>query len=282
MPAFDLHGTGTVSTRPERTPPLDNGPRYAAGGAELTPDDINDMWSNLRNLLAALDGDPDDDDDALKNAVLTALAARLAEGETLNRLEDGDGFVRMTDAERAKLAALYDNFKGVYADLATLAGAVAGGSGFWSILTNGSGGVATFAAWDSDSAVPQWIDTGLSLPASMLKSDTTANLTKGYTATAYPINGGSAVTTGTITPDPANGNLQRYINGGAHTLAAPTAAGDYTITTQITNNGSAGAVTLSGFTKTSGDSLTTTNGHHFLLHIIKLNGFTRCYKEALQ
>lgn len=115
--------------------------------------------------------------------------------------------------------------------------------------------------------------------ASTLLSNAAATLTAGYTATAYDL---GTLTTGTTTPDPANGNLQRYINGGVHTLAAPTASGDYTITIQVTNNGSAGAVTLSGFTKTSGDSLTTTNGDDFLLHIIKINGFTRVYKEALQ
>lgn len=115
--------------------------------------------------------------------------------------------------------------------------------------------------------------------ATALLSDVTATLTVGYTATAYDAGTKSS---GTFTPDPANGNLQRYINGGAHTLAAPTASGDYTITLQVTNNGSAGAITLSSFTKTSGDSLTTTNGDDFLLHIVKINGFTRCYKEALQ
>lgn len=279
MPAFDLHGTGTVSTRPERTPPLDAGPRFAAPDTELTPDDINDVWGNLRGLLQALGGDPDDDDDALKNAATAALAACIQAGETLARITDGGGFVRMTSAERTKLAALADNFKGVHANLAALAGAVAGSSGFWALLTNGSGGVATFAAWDSDAAVPQWVDTGLSLPASMLKSDTTANLTKGYTATGYDAGTKSS---GTFTPDPANGNLQRYINGGAHTLAAPSASGDYDISIEITNNGSAGAVTLSGFDRVAGDSLTTTNTHRFYLHIRKLNAKTRVYKEAQQ
>lgn len=112
-----------------------------------------------------------------------------------------------------------------------------------------------------------------------VRRDRTANLTLGFTATSHSL---GTITTGTVTPAPANGNLQHYTNGGAHTLAAPTAAGDYTITIQVTNNGSAGAVTLSGFSLTSGVALTTTNGHDFLLHIIKHNGFTRVHREALQ
>jgi len=280
MPAFDLHGTGTVSTRPERTPPLDAGPRFAAPDTELTPDDINDVWGNLRGLLQALGGDPDDDDDALKNAATAALAACIQAGETLARSHRRRR-LRAHDVRRAdqRSPRWPTNFKGVHANLAALAGAVAGSSGFWALLTNGSGGVATFAAWDSDAAVPQWVDTGLSLPASMLKSDTTANLTKGYTATGYDAGTKSS---GTFTPDPANGNLQRYINGGAHTLAAPSASGDYDISIEITNNGSAGAVTLSGFDRVAGDSLTTTNTHRFYLHIRKLNAKTRVYKEAQQ
>lgn len=106
MPALDLHGTGTLATRPERTPPLDDGPRFAGPGTELTPDDINDLWGNPRGLLTALGGDPDDDDDALANAIDAVLAAKISAGETLDRLADGDGFVRMTSSERTKLASL--------------------------------------------------------------------------------------------------------------------------------------------------------------------------------
>jgi hypothetical protein len=114
-----------------------------------------------------------------------------------------------------------------------------------------------------------------------LRSDTTANLTAGYTSTAY--NAGTK-TTGTFTPDPANGNLQRYVNGGAHTLAPPsTGGGDaLTMAIQVTNNGSAGAVTTSGFTKKTGDALTTVNGDDFMFHITVINGFSHLNVVALQ
>lgn len=101
----------------------------------------------------------------------------------------------------------------------------------------------------------------------------------GYTATAD--NDGTQ-SSGTYTPTPAGGNFKRIVNGGAFTLAAPTVSGDYTLIIQITNNASAGAITLSGFSKTTGDSFTTTNGDDFMLYIAKVNGFTHCMTQRLQ
>ena len=112
-----------------------------------------------------------------------------------------------------------------------------------------------------------------------LSADTTANLTAGYTATPHDL---GTVSTGTTTPDPTENNLQEMVNGGASTFAAPTATGSYNITVLVTNNASAGAITLSGFTKTSGDDFTTTDGDDFLLYITKVNGFTRITVEAMQ
>lgn len=87
---------------------------------------------------------------------------------------------------------------------------------------------------------------------------------------------------GTYTPTPAGGNMKRIVNGGAFTLATPTAAGDYTLVIQITNNASAGAITMSGFNKVTGNPFTTTNGHDFFVYITKCNGFTAANTVALQ
>jgi hypothetical protein len=54
------------------------------------------------------------------------------------------------------------------------------------------------------------------------------------------------------------------------TLAPPT--NDCCIILKITNNGSAGAITTSGFTGVFGDSFTTTDTDVFLCTIIKLDG----------
>ncbi|WP_136617075.1 DUF2793 domain-containing protein [Mesorhizobium sp. 10.2.3] len=114
-----------------------------------------------------------------------------------------------------------------------------------------------------------------------LKSDATANLTAGFTATA---NNAGTKSSGTFTPDPANGNLQRYVNGGAHTLAPPSVGGGdaMSMAIQCTNNGSAGTITTSGFTKKTGDALTTTNGDDFMFHITVINGFSHLNVVALQ
>lgn len=69
------------------------------------------------------------------------------------------------------------------------------------------------------------------------------------------------ISSGTVTPDPGDRPMQHYTNGGAHTLAPGSNAGYYVL--DITNNGSAGAITTSGWTKVTGDSFTTTNGHTF-------------------
>lgn len=104
--------------------------------------------------------------------------------------------------------------------------------------------------------------------ADTLKSDVSANLTAGYSATQHNL---GTISSGTVTPAFANGNEQKYTNNGAHTLAPATlTAGRATsVTVEITNGASAGAITTSGFTKKIGDAFTTTNGHKFkcFIHI---------------
>jgi hypothetical protein len=106
------------------------------------------------------------------------------------------------------------------------------------------------------------------LDADTLKSDVSANLTAGYSATQVSL---GTIASGTVTPAFANGNEQKYTNNGAHTLAPATlTAGRATsITVEITNGASAGVITTSGFTKVIGDAFTTTNGHKFkcFIHI---------------
>ena len=99
----------------------------------------------------------------------------------------------------------------------------------------------------------------------------------GYAYTPY--NAGTK-SSGTFTPNEANGNFQYAVNGGAHTLAPPT--NNTTITIQYTNDASAGTITTSGFTIVDGDALTTTNGDDFFFFIVKLNGFSSLTVKALQ
>lgn len=140
----------------------------------------------------------------------------------------------------------------------------------------------TFALSDSaaSSATKKltWANIKATLNSLYVRLGTDGALAAGFTATA--VNDGTKAS-GTYTPTPAGGNFKRAVNGGAHTLAAPTATGDYTLAIQYTNNGSAGAITLSGFSKTTG-TFTTTNGDDFLVYIAKVNGFTHANVVALQ
>jgi hypothetical protein len=113
--------------------------------------------------------------------------------------------------------------------------------------------------------------------ADTLKANLADVLTAGFAGTPY--NAGTK-SSGTFTPNEANGNLQYAVNGGAHTLAPPT--NNCTIIIQYTNNASAGSVTVSGFTKVTGGTITTTNGDDFFFFITKLNGFSHLHVQALQ
>lgn len=101
---------------------------------------------------------------------------------------------------------------------------------------------------------------------------------KGYAATSKNL----GTLSGTVTLTYATGNIQHATNGGAVTINAPTAAGVYTIIVEIVNGGSAGAITLSGFTKVDGDAFTTTNGSKFQLHVAKTNSAVSATVKALQ
>lgn len=85
----------------------------------------------------------------------------------------------------------------------------------------------------------------------------------GASATTYDI---GTVSSGTTTPAATNGNYQKLANNGAFTLDPP--ATITSISLQITNTGSAGAITTSNFTKVQG-SFDTTNGHIFQCTLTK-------------
>ena len=154
-------------------------------------------------------------------------------------------------------------------------------------LTDLNGLTATVAELNYVDGVTSNIQTQLdakeAADAEILKADTDDNLTAGYTATADDdgTQAGGVVTP--YKPDPAGGNFKRIVNGGTFQFQAPTAAGDYTMVIQMTNNATAGDLIVTGFNKTTGTgALTTTNGDDFFLYITKINGFTSLFVEALQ
>lgn len=161
------------------------------------------------------------------------------------------------------------------------------------------GNVATFSAVDGNTLADSGVaiadvvvdsdianmlesgDIGVSVQgydADTLKADTADDLTAGFTSASVDQGTKSS---GTFTPAFAAGNVQHYTNGGAHTLAPPS-SGNGSIIIDMTNDGSAGAVTTSGFTKVTGDALTTTNGHKFRFFITVGNAGSHLHKQAMQ
>lgn len=94
------------------------------------------------------------------------------------------------------------------------------------------------------------------------------------------VHNNGSISSGTETPDPEEGNFQQITNSGAFTLAPP--AENTNIVILVRNNASAGTITTSGFTKVTGDAVTTSNGDEFLFNITVINGFSRLLVEALQ
>lgn len=153
-------------------------------------------------------------------------------------------------------------------------------------LSNLGGGTTGIALFKDSTAAAARAELGLVIgtdveayDAENLKADTDDTLTAGYATTT---DDDGTKSTGTYTPTYAGGNFKKITNGGAFTLAAPTAAGDYTIILKITNNASAGAITVTGFTKETGASFTTTNGDIFVCTLTKVDGTTILHVEAMQ
>lgn len=125
-------------------------------------------------------------------------------------------------------------------------------------------------------------DADITLPGTtgtVLSTAETQTITKGFTVT--PNNLGT-ISSGTTTPNAANGNYQYYTNNGAHTLAAPGA--DCAIDILVTNGASAGIITFSGYTvgSNTGSALDTTNANKFIISIRRINSISTYSVYALQ
>lgn len=118
-----------------------------------------------------------------------------------------------------------------------------------------------------------------STSSTVITTGNTATITKGYTVTPNNI---GTVSSGTTTPDPANGNYQYLTNNGAFTLAAPSS--DCAIDILVTNGASAGAITFSGFTvgSSTGSTYATTNTNKYILSIRRINATSTYSWYALQ
>lgn len=87
--------------------------------------------------------------------------------------------------------------------------------------------------------------------------------------------------TGTYTFDPLNGNYQYAANTGNVTILPPTV--DCAIDVLLDVGLSSGTTSFSGFTVGfTGDAITTTNGHKFIISIRRMLGISTYTVKALQ
>lgn len=148
-------------------------------------------------------------------------------------------------------------------------------------LTADVTGLLPVANLHGDALVASDIGTSVqAYDAATMKNDEDITMAAGasLTWTSYDLGTNSS---GTETLAFANGNMQHGINGGLHTLAAPTDA-DGSLVVDYTNNASAGTLTISGCDIVDGDALTTTNTHKFKLYFNVGSQSTTCTVQALQ
>jgi len=93
-------------------------------------------------------------------------------------------------------------------------------------------------------------------------------LQEGFSTTSFSAGTKSS---GTFTPDPTQGNIQHYTNGGAHTLAPP--SNPCTMILEVTNS-TAGAITTSGFSVVNGDVYSSSGTKKHIFTIVKTNSFS--------
>lgn len=105
-----------------------------------------------------------------------------------------------------------------------------------------------------------------------------------FTGGVHPttFSNGTGSGSGTVMVDVGNGPGQSVTNGGNFTLAM--SANDGSTVLRVTNNGSAGTITFSGFSEGSntGDALTTTNGSKFDISLTRIGGSPHYLVSALQ
>lgn len=104
-------------------------------------------------------------------------------------------------------------------------------------------------------------------------------LSGGFT-TAYVNDGAKA--SGTYTPTYVGGNYRYAQSTGAWTLAAPTAMTTGTLVVCLEIQAGSGAISITGFQKITGDSLSSTVGHAFLMFMTVVGGYKHLHIQALQ
>jgi len=104
--------------------------------------------------------------------------------------------------------------------------------------------------------------------ADTLKADTDDTLSGGF---QYTADADGAKSTGTYTPTYSGGNVKTITGTGNFTLAPQ--SGDGTIIIQYTVASGSPTVSTGGFEAVTGDDITTTTGHDFMLYLTVVGAF---------
>ncbi|CCD94685.1 hypothetical protein BRAO375_3660079 [Bradyrhizobium sp. ORS 375] len=90
----------------------------------------------------------------------------------------------------------------------------------------------------------------------------------------------TVMSAGTFTPDPKLSAIQNVVNNGAHSIAPP--ASLCTVVVQYSNGATAGALTVSGFTKVTGATFSAAQGAGHILFVTKTKDYSHLHIVAMQ
>lgn len=217
---------------------------------------------------------------ALADYMLTADLASTANGDgaALIGIEDSGGLITATTVEGA-LAENRTAIDAIEADYLTSSDVGSTVQAYSAVLdaTTASFTTADETKLDAIEALADVTDaTNVAAAGALMAATEDQTISGGATVTS------KSITAGSFTVDCGDRPLQYITNSGAFTITAPAADGQCTLL--MTNDGSAGAVTFSGFQvgSNTGDALTTTNGDDFAIYITRVNSIAFYTIQALQ
>jgi hypothetical protein len=111
------------------------------------------------------------------------------------------------------------------------------------------------------------IDDQTAITTTGISTSSNVNLNGSFYTT---IDADGVISSGTYKPQLSPSNIKSITNSGNFILSAPDAINSttaYSMLVYITNSGTAGTITTSGFNLVTGDVFTTTSGHVFFVYI---------------